>query len=113
MHVLLTWTQIPKMKHFHSIENKKMKAKVGIYEDYFGTVNNHSAEIRYDTFRCWQKCCNFHNATHHITLWVSSKLEQIIAKFAYILLPQIKYDFVLIFLKHLYGWQKNRLNFRQ
>ena len=31
---LLTWTQIPKMKHFRSIETKKMKAKVGIYEDY-------------------------------------------------------------------------------
>ena len=28
--VLLTWTQIPKMKHFCSIEAQKMKAKVGI-----------------------------------------------------------------------------------
>ena len=103
---LLTWTHIPKMKLFRWIETEKMKAKVGIYEDYFGNVNNHIAEIRHDTFRCWQKCCNFHNPTHDITLWVSSKLEQIIAKYAYILLPQIKYDFVLIFLKHFYGWQK-------
>ena len=29
-----------------------MKAKVGIYENYFGNVNNHSAEIRHDTFHC-------------------------------------------------------------
>ena len=40
------------MKHFRSIETKKMEAKDGIYEDYFGNVNNHSAEIRHDTFRC-------------------------------------------------------------
>ena len=37
---LLTWTQIPKMKHFHSIENKKMKARVGIYKNYFANINN-------------------------------------------------------------------------
>ena len=38
-----------------------MKAKVGIYELYFGNISNHKAEIRRDTIRCWQKCCNFHN----------------------------------------------------
>ena len=29
-----------------------MKAKVGIYEDYFGNVNNQSAKIRHGTFHC-------------------------------------------------------------
>ena len=110
---LLTWTHIPKMKLFRWIETEKMKAKVGIYEDYFGNVNNHIAEIRHDTFRCWQKCCNFHNPTHDITLWVSSKLEQIIAKYAYILLPQIKYDLFWSFLNISMADKKNRLHFRQ
>ena len=56
------------------IESKaeKTKAKVGIF---FGNIYNHRAEIRRDTFR-----------------WVSSKPGQIIEKFAYVLLPQIKYD---------------------
>ena len=56
------------------IESKaeKTKAKVGIF---FGNIYNHRAEIRRDTFR-----------------WVSSKPGQIIEKFAYILLPQIKFD---------------------
>ena len=40
------------MMHFRSIETKKMEAKDGICEDYFGNVNNHIAEIRHDTFRC-------------------------------------------------------------
>ena len=51
------------MKHFRSIETEKMKAKVGIQERYFGNINNHRAEIRRDTFRCWQKCRNVHNPT--------------------------------------------------
>ena len=29
--VLLTWTQIPKMKHLHSIAAEKIKAKVGLH----------------------------------------------------------------------------------
>ena len=60
---------------------------------YFGNVNNHRDEIRHDTFRCWQKCCNFHNPTCDNALRVSSKSGQIIAKFAYILLSRIKYDY--------------------
>ena len=53
---------------------------------------NHRAKIRRDTFRCWQKYCNFQNLRRDNALRVSSKPGQIIAKFAYILLPQIKYD---------------------
>ena len=52
------------------------------------------AEIRRDTFCCWQNCCNFHNRMHNIALRVLSMLlkGQIKAKFTYILLPQIEYD---------------------
>ena len=85
--VLLTWMQIPKMKHFRSIAGEKMKAKIGIYECYFGKLI-----IWRDGSLCWQNCYNFHNQTHDIALWVSRKLGWIIAKFAYILLSQIKYD---------------------
>ena len=50
----------------------------------------------HDTFRCWQKCCNFHNMPRDNALGVSTTPGQIMAKFAYILLPQIKYDFFYI-----------------
>ena len=36
--VLLTWTQIPKMKHFHWIEAEKTKAEIVIWEHYFGVI---------------------------------------------------------------------------
>ena len=68
-------------------------------------INNHRAEIRRNTLRCWQKCWNFHNPARDNVSWVSSKLGQIIAKFSYILLPKIKYDCFDI-LNHFYGCKR-------
>ena len=34
----LNMNAIPKMKHFRSIAGEKMKAKIGIYECYFGKL---------------------------------------------------------------------------
>ena len=60
------------------------------FQRYFRNSWNHTAEIRSDTSCCWQKCCNFDKPTRDNALGVSSKLRQIVAKFAYSLLPQIK-----------------------
>ena len=61
--------------------------------------------VHRDTFRCWRKCCNFHNPTRDNALWVSSKPGQIIANSLTFYFPKWR-TIVLIFLNHFYGCKK-------
>ena len=80
---------------------------------FFGNINNHitGPGPKFDTSGCWQRCCNLHNPTRDNALWVSSKLGQTKAKFAYILLLQIKYDCFDIFKWFLWLWKPSRDTF--
>ena len=101
---LFTWTQTPKFLFNRSRENEGQSwyLRVLSCKKWW-----YWAKIWHDTFRCWPKCCNFHNLTS-----ISSKLWQSIAKLVYILInPQIINSTMVFDLSLTCLWQKKRKTF--
>ena len=89
---------------FVKYKPRKRRPKL-VSERIFGNIYNHRAEIRRDTFSCWQKCCNFHNPTRDNALWFSRKSGQVIKNSLTFCFPE-KSTIVFIFLNHFYGRKK-------